>query len=254
MGAPESEELASRNFVHAFGATVVSGAYRLAPEFKFPVGIKDAWDCLKWAAANAKTWGADSSAGFIVGGTSAGGNITAVLTHIARDEKLSPKLTGSYLNVPALVVEGVLPGKYSQYALSYKQNTKVPVIPAESLDMLYHNIGVKGSPDLLVWFDAFNNPNGHKDLPPAYFQINGLDPVRDEALVYEKVLSEEHGIKTRLDVYAGLPHDHSRFFPTLSDSEKFHKDQTAGIGWLLGRTPDWSKVITKVNLSNTASH
>jgi acetyl esterase/lipase len=96
VGSPEDEEQSCRNFVHAFGATCIAAAYRLAPEFPFPYAITDSWDALKWAAANAEAWGADPSKGFVIGGTSAGGNISAALALIARDEKLSPPLTGQY--------------------------------------------------------------------------------------------------------------------------------------------------------------
>lgn len=60
--------------------------------------------------------------------------------------------------------------------------------------------------DDAVRFAVLNHPKGHHDLPPAYFQICGQDPLRDEALVYEKVLREEFGVKTKVDVYPGLPH------------------------------------------------
>lgn len=54
-------------------------------------------------AKNATSLGADPrSAGFIIGGGSAGGSITAVLAHLARDEQLDPPLTGQYLCVPAI--------------------------------------------------------------------------------------------------------------------------------------------------------
>ena len=40
----------------------------------------------------------------------------------------------------------------------------------------------------------------HKGLPPAYLQISGLDPLRDDGLIYEKVLREA-GVPTKLEVY-----------------------------------------------------
>src|SRR5271156_4107009 len=71
VGAPEGEEQSCRSFVQAFGATCVSAAYRLGPENPFPYAVNDSYDALKWATANAKSFGADPSAGFAVGGTSA---------------------------------------------------------------------------------------------------------------------------------------------------------------------------------------
>lgn len=243
IGAPEGEEQTARNLVQAFGAVAVSASYRLAPEFKFPHAPKDAWDAVKWAAANAKSWGADPSAGFIIGGTSAGGNITAVLAHIARDEKLSPPLTGQYLAIPAVLPQSKVPEKYKPYLLSYEQNEHAPVLPQAAIDMFMNAYQPDDNDG--VYYAAFNHPNGHKDLPAAFFQVDGMDPLRDEGIIYERVLREENGIRTKMDVYPGLPHGHWGFFPFLSSSEKFRKEQVEGFGWLLNRKPDFSKVITK---------
>jgi acetyl esterase/lipase len=40
----------------------------------------------------------------------------------------------------------------------------------------------------------------HTGLPSAYLQICGLDPLRDEGLLYERLLREK-GIPTKLDMY-----------------------------------------------------
>lgn len=242
LGAPEGEEQSCRNFVQAFGAVCLSATYRFAPEFKFPAAPKDSWDCLKWAAANAKSWGADPSKGFIVGGTSAGGNISAVLAHVARDENLSPPLTGQYLVIPALVPQSKVPAKYKEYFLSFEQNKHAPVLPVAAIDMFMG--AYQPDEDDSIWYAPFNHPKGHTGLPPALFQIDGMDPLRDEALVYERVLREEVGIKTKLYVYPGLPHGHWGFFPFLKGSEKFRKEQVEGMGWLLGKEPDFTKVRT----------
>lgn len=242
LGIPEGEELACRNFVQAFGAVCLSPAYRLAPEFKFPHAIKDSFDALKFAAANAQSWGADPSSGFIIGGTSAGGNITACLAHLARDENLSPPLTGQYLSIPAVLPHDVVPEKYKPYYLSYEQNAEAPVLPKAAVEMFgnaYESDNKDG-----IYYAAFNHPKGHAHLPPAFFQIDGLDPLRDEAIIYEHVLREDYGLKTRMNIYPGLPHSHWSFFPFLKSSHKFRKEQVEGIAWLLGRTPDQSKVRT----------
>ena len=136
VGSPETEEGSCRNFVQALGAVCISAAYQLAPEYTFPAAPKSAWDGLKWAAANAKTLGADPSLGFVIGGTSAGGNLTAVLTHQARDEKLSPPLTGQYMAVPAVLPAAVVPEKYKEFYLSHKQNENAPILPQAVIDMV----------------------------------------------------------------------------------------------------------------------
>jgi len=59
--------------------------------------------------------------------------------------------------------------------------------------------------------------------------------LRDEALIYEKVLNDEFGVETRLDVYVGLPHIFWSYFPTLTLSKKFAVDTLNGIAWLLGK-------------------
>lgn len=136
IGMPEGEEQTCRNLVQAFGVVCFSMQYRLAPQWKFPYAITDSWDALKWAAKNGKSFGADLGKGFVIGGTSAGANITAVLAHLARDEGLEPKLTGQYLAIPPVGnSEGAIPEKYLDRWLSYEQNTKVPVLPVTAIDM-----------------------------------------------------------------------------------------------------------------------
>jgi acetyl esterase/lipase len=241
VGAPEGEELSCRSFVQAFGATCVSAAYRLAPEYPFPYAPNDAFDALKWAIANAKSFGADPSVGFVIGGTSAGANIAAVLAHLARDEGLSPPLTGQYLSVPCIVAESLMPDKYKHLSLSYEQNKDALVIPKAAVDMITAGYAPDNHSPLINVLAA---PKGHANLPPAYFQICGMDPFRDDGLIYEKILREENGIKTRMDVYPGLPHHFWGAFPMLKSSNKPREDMVQGFGWLLGMKPNLEAMNT----------
>ena len=63
-----------------------------------------------------------------------------------------------------------------------------------------------------------------------------MDPLRDEALIYEKHLRTEAGVKTKLMVYPGQPHGFWSFFPNLKASQQFVADTTEGLRWLLSQS------------------
>ena len=173
IGSLEAELANARTIAQAFDAVCISVGYRLAPEFKFPTSIDDSWDGLKWAAANASALGADPSKGFIVGGSSAGGNIAAVMAHLAKDEKLSPPLTGQWLCIPATLSEvaaaKVLPEKYKKLYLSHEQISDPPGLSKDAIDFMLRLYGPDHDDGK---FNPFIWPGGHKGLPPAYFQVS----------------------------------------------------------------------------------
>jgi acetyl esterase/lipase len=76
-------------------------------------------------------------------------------------------------------------------------------------------------------------PSGHQGLPRTFIQVAGADPLRDDALIYEKALRTESGVETRLEVYNGVPHAFDMAFPLLSLSKKFLGDKVEGYKWLL---------------------
>lgn len=78
--------------------------------------------------------------------------------------------------------------------------------------------------------------------------VDGMDPLRDEAIVFERILREA-GNKTKLHICPGLPHGHWGFFPFSKASDQFRKDQIEAVGWLLDMEPDWSGVQTSAEIA-----
>jgi len=69
------------------GAVVVSVAYRLAPENKFPTAHNDAFAAYEWTVKNAASIKGDPKKIAVVG-ESAGGNLAANVSIMARDKKI----------------------------------------------------------------------------------------------------------------------------------------------------------------------
>lgn len=67
-------------------------------------------------------------------------------------------------------------------------------------------------------------------------QVAGLDPLRDHALVYQRILNNEYGVKTKVDVYGGFGHMFWTNWPEMEESHAFIKDTVNGIKWLLEQT------------------
>lgn len=229
------EDLNCRMFSRDLGAVCVNVEYRLAPEHPFPTGVNDCQDVVRWCAKTASPSSdvlpADPKRGFIVGGASAGGNLAAVMCQLSRDESLQPPLTGQYLCVPALLWHGVVPEKW---VAEYRSRTESIYDPIIKLDRPRTDTSMQGlKPDTASpLFSPLLHPN-LRDLPPAFFQLAGLDPLRDEGLLYERVLREENDVPTRLEVYNGFGHMFWTNWPKLERSREFVADTLEGMKWLL---------------------
>ena len=58
-----------------------------------------------------------------------------MVTHLYRDEKLSPPLTGAYLSIPACIPPELEPEQYKGLYLSREQNKDAPVLSQKTVDM-----------------------------------------------------------------------------------------------------------------------
>ncbi|KAK4073048.1 hypothetical protein Purlil1_13175 [Purpureocillium lilacinum] len=88
LGGLKSEAAWCRHMCNKSNVKVIDVDYRMGPEFRFPTAIYDCWDA---AIENADALNVDpKSVSF--GGLSAGGHMSAVLAHFARDENIDIKL------------------------------------------------------------------------------------------------------------------------------------------------------------------
>ncbi|KAL6308619.1 alpha/beta hydrolase fold-domain-containing protein [Sparassis latifolia] len=178
--------------------SIVNVEYRLAPEHRYPVSWNDSYSATKWAVDNALLLSASLDKGFIVAGLSAGANISGYIAHRARDDPFFSKtpLTGHVMQVPPVLnPEAPEVEKYGAELLSMEQNKDGPVLTREGI---FNFTRITGIPKDDRIFSVLLQPS-HAGIPPLYVQINGLDPLRDEGLLYAKLV-EEAGVKTRVDM------------------------------------------------------
>jgi acetyl esterase len=158
------------------GVQVLSVEYRLAPEHPFPAGVEDAYAGYLWALENAARLGADPTQ-VCVGGDSAGGNLAAVVTQLARqNHKPLPAL--QLLLYPAL--DRVNPSRSVQlfsegFFLTEKDIEYTFQTYAPGADPRDPRLAPILTPDL-------------SGLSPAFVVTAGFDPLRDEGEAYESAL------------------------------------------------------------------
>jgi acetyl esterase/lipase len=203
LGDLDTHDATARD--HAVGAAsvVVSVDYRLAPEHPYPAAVEDAWAATRWVADHAGEFGADSSR-FAVAGDSAGGNLAAVVAHLARDAARSgdgPELAFQLLWYPATMWDTSLP--------SFAENADAPVLDGDAMAAFTHwyagHLDPADPPATL----APGRAGDLSGLPPAYVAVAGHDPLRDDGVRYAELLTaaggevELHNAETLVHGYLG---------------------------------------------------
>ncbi|GJJ13734.1 hypothetical protein Clacol_007990 [Clathrus columnatus] len=234
LGSIDDEDVLLRNLSVNSRIVCATGDYRKAPEHPFPAAVNDTCATLKWALNNSSDFSINISKGFIVGGVSAGGNLAAVLAQRGlKDPDLKGKITGQLLVMPTVVSPHAYPEKFKSELLSFDKDENNKMLPkghCEKFLEAYH--GSNNAPNLEVSPLLAESFEG---LPPAYIQVCGVDLLRDEAFLYERLLREA-GVSTKLDVYPGLPHGFHIIFKDFKATKKQREDFVKGLDWLLHRS------------------
>jgi acetyl esterase len=175
-------------------ATVLSVGYRLAPEHRFPAAVEDALAAFRWSAVDNTRLGADP-ARVAVAGDSAGGNLAAAVSLLARDAG-GPLPALQALIYPVTDTVGGQPSR-EEFARGFLL-TKADMdwfeghyLPPDA-DRADPRVSVLRAGDLA-------------GLPPAYVATAGFDPLRDEGEAYARRLREA-GVEVELRRHPELIH------------------------------------------------
>ncbi len=194
IGGIDDSEHEARRIAEHMPAIVISASYRMGPEHRFPAAVEDGWDALLWVAETAEALGGDPSR-LLVGGTSAGGGLTAAVCRLAA-ERGGPRVSLAFLLCPWLDLTLTRPS-VAEFAAGYG-------LDRSELDWFAEcYLGPEGAVD-----DPLVSPVLHDvppGTPPTFVLVADCDPLRDEALTYAERL-EAAGVLAGLHVAPGFLH------------------------------------------------
>lgn len=217
IGTLETHEPVCRHLAKQAGAVVVSVDYRLAPEHKFPAGPDDCYAATSWVAEHAAEIGADASR-LAVGGDSAGGNLAAVVSLMARDRG-EPKIRLQILVYPVT--------DHSYETASYRENAKGLLLEKDSMVWFWDHYLASASDGA----NPYASPLRAKDLkglPPAIVVTAEFDPLRDEGEAYAKRL-DEAGVRVKMKRYGGVIHGFAMMTGVFDEAAQVVADVAAEI-------------------------
>jgi len=174
IGSIDSHDQPCRQLALESGAAVLSVGYRLAPEHPFPAAVEDAWDTVEWVDAHRADVGGASDAGIVVGGDSAGGNLSAVIALMARDAGID--LAGQLLVYPGIGSD--------DGSSSLNENAEGYVLSLERIRWFAAQYGA----DPTDWRANPSLASTHGGVAPAWVMTAQFDPLRDQGAAYARQL------------------------------------------------------------------
>ncbi|MGS2718546.1 alpha/beta hydrolase [Eionea flava] len=207
IGNIEGYDTLCRQLCMQSSCIVISVGYRLAPEHKFPAAIDDAYAAFLWVAQQASTFNGDKHR-IAIGGDSAGGNLAAVVTLLA---KAHPEHTIQY---QVLIYPATAPYADSESHINYAQGY---FLERETV-LWFHRSYLRSDKDRQDYRYAPLIAEDLSDLPPALVIIAKYDTLRDEGEAYANRLMNS-GVETQLIEYEGMFHPFISLAGVLDDGK-----------------------------------
>ncbi|RFZ83555.1 alpha/beta hydrolase [Mucilaginibacter terrenus] len=196
-------------------AIVVSVAYRLAPEHKFPTAHDDAFAAYKWVLANAASIHGDAKK-VAVAGESAGGNLAINTAIKARDTKIA---------LPTAIIAVYPVAGSDMNTKSYTKNAAAKPLDKPMMMWFvknYLNSMAEGK-DTRINLVAANL----KGLPPTTIITDEIDPLQSEGMMLADKLKAA-GVKVDSKNWDGVTHEFfgmGALVPQAKEAETYAVDQ-----------------------------
>ena len=186
---------------------------RLAPENRFPAAVEDSWEGVLWTVGPGKDIMQLDVNKIAIGGSSAGGNLAAVMCQRAAAHG-SPHFKTQMLSVPVT-------DNTAQVAnnSSWKEKEHAPALPVDKM-LWYRNHYLPAQED---WSNPEASPllwqGDWSKMPPAVLAIAELDILSLDGERYAEKLTNA-GVPVDMQVYKGQPHPFISMDGVLEDGRR----------------------------------
>lgn len=223
-GVPQFDDLQCRRLADDAGVTVLSVAYRLAPEHPFPAALDDCAAALRWFT----TWCAanDVPGPMAVGGASAGGGLAAELAQWSLDHGL--EVVHQVLLYPMLDDRTLTSGD--------KNHGRLVWTPASNRFAWSAYLGHRAGQSEQRPYAVAARREDLRGLPSAWIGVGDLDLFHDEDVTYAQRLRSA-GVHVDLRVEPGMYHG-ADSVPGVKDTQRiraFHADMARSLRHAIDR-------------------
>lgn len=199
-----------RDALAAAGALVVGVEFRngggvLGPH-PFPAGLDDCVTGLRWVHANLAELGGTH---IVITGDSGGGNLVLALAIRARREGWVDEIAGVYAQCPFIL--GTWDSPPADLTSLWENDGYLIDRGTLPLMVEVYDPGCKNVDDPTCW-PSRASVKDVTGLPPHVISANEVDPLRDEALAYHRLLLQA-GVSSAGRVNLGLCHSGELLFP-----------------------------------------
>ncbi|KAF4119549.1 Acetyl esterase/lipase [Geosmithia morbida] len=199
LGNIDTENVIASHLCARGKCVVVAVDYRLAPEDPFPAAVHDSWEAVLWTVGEGKDLLNIDTTKMATGGSSAGGNLAAVMCQRTVDRG-TPRFSLQLLSVP--VTDNTADVTTSD---TWREYQHTPALPAPKM-LWYRKHYLPNEAD---WAHPEASPlfwqGDWSALPPACTVVGELDVLRGEGEQFSQKLRDS-GVSAVVHVMKGQPH------------------------------------------------
>lgn len=189
-----------RRLANETGCRIISVDYGLAPEHKFPEGLADCYNAALELSRRPWLFGVEGKKKLVLMGDSAGGNLAAAVSALARDRR-DFKVSAQILIYPAVWCD------YNEETTpfeSVRENGKRYILTAARMRD-YMELYKSSDEDYKSPYFSPLRAKSFKHLPQTLIITAEYDPLRDEGIAYGKALRKA-GVKAKIFMMSDAIH------------------------------------------------